>query len=575
MRTQNHPFRLTAAVAVAGLVVPSDASRRHGALAAQLRRSRSPRRRRTSSRAAIRPRASVGSRASAARYRSIPRTTTQWNPATVNYPVTAGDAFWTEPNAQAEIEVSASRIVDGARHRTRHRDAQRHARSRRRSRRAKSTCGCARWRRTRPTRCRRRAAWSTLCRARALRASCAGDTPDPTTVTVIEGSAQIAGPGRRTAGRSRSDGDGHRQRCLPGRGRAGAARRLPDRDAGQRAATAAAGRRAAARGGGDAGRRGPGAIRLMDREPATTARSGIRRSHRTGCRIAKDAGPMLRRGAGPGWTMKPWGFAPFHYGRWVEIGGRWGWFPGGVPVGVPAPVYAPALVTFLGVGAVVGVGIGAALAAGRIGWCPLGPREPFHPWYRASDRYFRQVNVTHVTNFTTVNRNVTFNNFVNRACRHSRADRSDDRVASGGEFVPAGRSCATRAGAAGDRTAAAAPGTHDVRGDACGRATIEPAARHGTASCRAGSRLPHDAGGRFAGGRGRDYGTSRCAGAAQSCAASDARCRRAAVHRNPTPGDARRARRHTRFGDNAASRHACVCCAGSDTRSSPAGQHRA
>ena len=31
---------------------------------------------------------------------------------------------------------------------------------------------------------------------------------------------------------------------------------------------------------------------------------------------------------------------------------------------------------------------------------PLGPREPFHPWYRASDRYFRQVNVTHVANFT-------------------------------------------------------------------------------------------------------------------------------------------------------------------------------
>ena len=81
-----------------------------------------------------------------------------------------------------------------------------------------------------------------------------------------------------------------------------------------------------------------------------------------------------------GWTWvdsAPWGFAPFHYGRWAEIGGRWGWVPGGA-VGAP-PVYAPALVTFLGVGAVVGVGIGAALAAGRIGWFPLGPREAFHP----------------------------------------------------------------------------------------------------------------------------------------------------------------------------------------------------
>ncbi len=117
-----------------------------------------------------------------------------------------------------------------------------------------------------------------------------------------------------------------------------------------------------------------------------------------------------------GWTWvdsAPWGFAPFHYGRWVEAGGRWGWIPGG-GVGRPRPVYAPALVTFLGVGAVAGIGIGAALAGGRVGWLPLGPREPFHPWYRASDRYFRQVNVTHVTNFTTINRNVTINNFVNR-----------------------------------------------------------------------------------------------------------------------------------------------------------------
>ena len=117
-----------------------------------------------------------------------------------------------------------------------------------------------------------------------------------------------------------------------------------------------------------------------------------------------------------GWTWvdsAPWGFAPFHYGRWVEAGGRWGWIPGG-GVGAPRPVYAPALVTFLGVGAVAGIGIGAALAGGRVGWLPLGPREPFRPWYRASDRYFRQVNVAHVTNFTTINRDVTINNFANR-----------------------------------------------------------------------------------------------------------------------------------------------------------------
>ncbi len=34
-----------------------------------------------------------------------------------------------------------------------------------------------------------------------------------------------------------------------------------------------------------------------------------------------------------GWTWvdnAPWGFAPFHYGRWVYVGNRWGWLPGPV-----------------------------------------------------------------------------------------------------------------------------------------------------------------------------------------------------------------------------------------------------
>ena len=87
-----------------------------------------------------------------------------------------------------------------------------------------------------------------------------------------------------------------------------------------------------------------------------------------------------------GWTWiddAPWGFAPFHYGRWVQIGGRWAWTPGAVAVAEP-PVYAPALVAFIGIGA--GVALGAALASGSIGWVPLGPREPFRPWYHASNR---------------------------------------------------------------------------------------------------------------------------------------------------------------------------------------------
>lgn len=101
-----------------------------------------------------------------------------------------------------------------------------------------------------------------------------------------------------------------------------------------------------------------------------------------------------------GWTWvddAPWGFAPFHYGRWVVIGPRWAWIPGPVAV---VPVYAPALVAFVG-----GGGFGAGVQV----WFPLGPRDPYFPWYHHSDVYLRQVNVTNVTV-----RNVTYvNNYIN------------------------------------------------------------------------------------------------------------------------------------------------------------------
>ncbi len=279
-----------------------------------------------------------------------------------------------------------------------------------------------------------------------------------------------------------------------------------------------------------------------------------------------------------GWTWvdnEPWGFAPFHYGRWAEIGGRWGWVPGGVAVGVPEPVYAPALVTFLGVGAVVGVGIGAALAAGRIGWCPLGPREPFHPWYRASDRYFRQVNVSHVTNFTTINRNVTFNNFVNRRAATvvpTAAMTGSRPVASSFQRVDPAQLAQARP-VIGQQPLRPAPTTFGVTPAAARQLNLPPATgQHPVAPGPGFRATPAVVSPGAAAGITAHPGA---AGAAQSCAASDARCRRAAVHRNPAPGDARRAWRRTRSGDHAASRHACVCCAGSDTRSSPAGQHRA
>ena len=92
-----------------------------------------------------------------------------------------------------------------------------------------------------------------------------------------------------------------------------------------------------------------------------------------------------------------WGYAPFHYGRWVTVGGRWGWVAG--PVAVRA-VYAPALVVFIG-GGIGGFG-------GNVGWFPLGPREVYVPSYHVSREYVNRVNISN----TTVN-NTTITNVYN------------------------------------------------------------------------------------------------------------------------------------------------------------------
>ncbi|HYC43907.1 MAG TPA: DUF6600 domain-containing protein [Burkholderiales bacterium] len=100
-----------------------------------------------------------------------------------------------------------------------------------------------------------------------------------------------------------------------------------------------------------------------------------------------------------GWTWiddAPWGFAPSHYGRWVWLHDHWAWAPGSL---VRRPVYAPALVAFVG-----GSDWSLSVTSGpAVGWFPLGWREPYRPWYRASPTYVRNVNHTHVTHVTNVN----------------------------------------------------------------------------------------------------------------------------------------------------------------------------
>lgn len=334
---------------------------------------------------------------------------TQWSAATPNYPVSSGNAFWTEPSSEAQLEVSACRIamagstefdvttldVSGLQGVTAQGEVYLHL----------PDLG--------PNE-----VWSIQTPRGLVRLSVegryeivVGTTDQPTLITAVDGSAQIDGPGvslrvaaNQTATITGTDsfqgsvGSALRDAFLTER---------LDAERPPRAPTVAMPAEVVAM---------PGGSDLIGTGSWTQA---------------PDYGQVwyppvpatwvpYREGhwayvAPWGWTWvddAAWGFAPFHYGRWVQIGGRWAWTPGAV---ARRPVYAPALVSFIGIGA--GMALGAALASGSIGWVPLGPREDFHPWYQASNNYVRQVNVSHVTNIR--NNSVTINNYVNRAAATS------------------------------------------------------------------------------------------------------------------------------------------------------------
>jgi hypothetical protein len=84
-----------------------------------------------------------------------------------------------------------------------------------------------------------------------------------------------------------------------------------------------------------------------------------------------------------GWTWvdaTPWGFAPFHYGRWAQLRDQWYWLPG--PRQLP-PVYAPALVKWTENTADPDV----------LGWYPLGPGERYTPPYSVSRQHAERLNL--------------------------------------------------------------------------------------------------------------------------------------------------------------------------------------
>ena len=334
---------------------------------------------------------------------------TNWTRASANYPVVGGTSYWTEPGAEAELELGGARIniaggtdltiniLDANGFQATTGQGKIYVRVREPIAGDSQTDG---------------AVIATPRGAVTLDGPghyliVAGDTSAPTQVTVIGGSARITGPGLDLLIGTNQTG------TITGtdafQGAAGPAQRDPLLTARMEAerprpvlTTAPPRQIAALPGGEDLYTQG-----TWEQVP--------------------DQGqvwyPPVSQGWAPyrdghwayvqpwGWTWiddAPWGFAPFHYGRWAQFGPRWGWVPGPIFVG-PRPVYAPALVAFVGLGA--GVAVGAALASRSVSWFPLGPREPYHPWYRASNRYVQAVNAGHVT---VINRNVTINNFANR-----------------------------------------------------------------------------------------------------------------------------------------------------------------
>ena len=91
-----------------------------------------------------------------------------------------------------------------------------------------------------------------------------------------------------------------------------------------------------------------------------------------------------------GWTWiddQPWGFAPFHYGRWARYQNAWVWAPG---ERIARPVYAPALVGF--VGATNWSAPAHFGGAGGVAWFPLAPGDPWVAPYHVTAQYARSVN---------------------------------------------------------------------------------------------------------------------------------------------------------------------------------------
>ncbi|WP_048862536.1 DUF6600 domain-containing protein, partial [Acidisphaera rubrifaciens] len=351
----------------------------------------------------------------------------QWTPATLNFPVTSGNGFWTEPDGQTEIDVGASQLdlaseteldfdtLDGTRVIATEAQGEIYLDL------SKLAQGEA-WTLVTP-----RA--TVLLDANGRYGIVAGDTEHPTVITVIAGAATVTGtnislqvPAGQAAVIDGADTyAGHLQPAAPDPFlQAMLARDTPPPDPGVALPPQVA--------------QMPGCAQL--------ASYG---TWRTSPEYGQVWYPTVTAGWAPyreghwayvapwGWTWvddEPWGFAPFHYGRWMQVDGAWGWIPGDYVAGVefvPEPVYAPALVTFVAAdgaalagAAIAGLAAGA-FAAGAIGWLPLGGHEPYYPWFHAGPGWVRGVNFGYVNNVGMVVNNYVGGRFYDGAAFVNRA----------------------------------------------------------------------------------------------------------------------------------------------------------
>jgi hypothetical protein len=331
---------------------------------------------------------------------------TQWIPASTNYPVTSGDALWTDANAQAEIEVSASHIALAP---TTELDI--------------ATLNDTALQAVQPqgelylhlmpgtpgeTYAVQTPRGLVNFNVPGRYAVTAGDTQTPTTIIVVDGAAQVSGPqlslqvgpgqmatlngtDNFTGSVSPAQHDGFLDAML-------ARERPPQPPAAPP----------------------PAVVAYMPGGEDLSSYGSWDNSSEYGAvwypQVAPNWVPYSDGSwnyvAPWGWTWvdaEPWGFAPFHYGRWSRFGDRWGWIPGDYERG--HPVYAPALVAFFGAGAIAG--------AGHVGWLPLGPHEPYRPWYHTSASYLRNVNAGRTFNGRPMDPGASMSSFANRGAANA------------------------------------------------------------------------------------------------------------------------------------------------------------